>query len=199
MTNRKFQENMTGEISKHRSGIKRIKPGLSLGLLALLFLACYNPFSPPVLGPSGLKLVAFQNSPDSVLYNFKYAYENRDSIVYENCLDEDFIFTYWDQSKTGEGIEETELLRSEDVKVTKALFRSYEDIKLDKWLVEPASDTGVGEEVWKVRNVEFHLSVRDIDGEYQNLDATGKAEFLFRRSERDNLWRIVRWIDRSTI
>jgi hypothetical protein len=167
--------------------------------ICILISGCFNPFSPSVIGPGVLKPIAPQVDPDSVLYNFKYAYENRDSVVYENCLDEGFIFTYWDQSKTGEGIEETELLRSEDVKVTKALFRSYEDIKLDKWVVEPASDTSVGEEIWKVRNVEFHLSVRDIDGEYQNLDATGKAEFLFRRSEKDNLWRIVRWIDRSVI
>jgi hypothetical protein len=112
-------------------------------------------------------------------------------------LDEDFIFTYWDQTAVGEGIVETEFLRSEDLKVTRSLFRTFDDIKLDKWKVSPSPDSSVGEEIWKVRNVEFHLSVRDIDGEYQSMEANGYAEFLFRRSNKDNLWRIVRWIDRS--
>jgi hypothetical protein len=55
----------------------------------------------------------------------------------------------------------------------------------------------VGKEMWKVRNVEFHLSVRDMDGGYQNMEANGFAEFYFRRSDKDNLWRIVHWIDNS--
>jgi hydroxymethylpyrimidine pyrophosphatase-like HAD family hydrolase len=163
----------------------------------ILIWGCFNPFSPSVIGPSALKPIAPQVDPDSVLYNFKYAYENRDSIVYENCLDEDFIFTYWDQLKVGEAIVETEFYLSEDIKVTKALFRTFEDIKLDKWKVNSAPDTNAGQEIWKIRNVEFHLSVRDIDGEYQSMEANGYAEFFFRQSNKDNLWRIVHWIDNS--
>lgn len=165
--------------------------------LCNLICGCFNPFSPSVIGPSALKLITLQVDPDSVLYNFKYAYENRDSIVYENCLDEDFIFTYWDQARVGEGEVEQELSRSEDLKVTKDLFQSYDELRLDKWKVELAPDTSVGREIWKARTVEFHLSVRDIDGEYPSMEANGYAEFLFRRSNKDNLWRIVHWIDNS--
>jgi len=165
--------------------------------ICILILGCFNPFSPSVIGPGALKPIAPQVDPDSVLYNFKYAYENRDSIVYENCLDEDFTFTYWDQLKVGDAIVETEFYQSQDLRVTKALFRTFEDIRLDKWKVNSAPDMTVGKELWKVRNVEFHLSVRDIDGEYQNMEANGFAEFYFRRSDKDNLWRIVHWIDNS--
>lgn len=166
--------------------------------LCSLAVSCFNPFSPSVIEPSALKPIAPQVDPDSVLHNFKYAYENRDSIVYENCLDEDFIFTYWDQDEVEGEIERT-FLRPEDLKATKALFRSFDDIRLDTWKVTEAPDSLVGGEIWKVRNVTFHLSLRDTDGDYnyQHMEATGFAEFLFRQSKEDNLWRIVRWIDRS--
>lgn len=175
-------------------------------LLSLIFCllplwsGCFNPFSPSVIGPSAIKPIAPQVDPDSVLHNFKYAYENRDSIVYENCLDKDFIFIYKDQDEI-----EGEIVvsiprdgRGGDLYVTKALFRVFDDIRLDTWIVVPSPDS-VGEEIWKRRNVTFHLSLRDTDGDYdfQHMEATGFAEFMFRQSEEDNLWRIVRWIDES--
>ena len=168
--------------------------------LCVLVESCFNPFSPSVIGPSALRLIAPQVDPDSVLHNLKYAYENRDSIVYENCLDPDFIFIYKDQDEIEQ--KEVEVPRDGkggDIYRTKALFRVFDDIRLDTWIVTIAPDS-VGEEIWKVRNVTFHLSLRDTDGDYnyQHMEATGFAEFLFRQSKEDKLWRIVRWIDKST-
>jgi hypothetical protein len=171
-------------------------------VLGALVGSCFNPFSPSVIGPSALKPIAPQVDPDSVLHNFKYAYENRDSIVYENCLDHDFIFVYKDQDEVTLREVEVEVPRDGkggDIYRTKALFRVFDDIRLDTWIVTPALDSVMGEEIWKVRNVTFHLSLRDTDGDYnyQHMEATGFAEYLFRQSNEDNQWRIVRWIDRS--
>jgi hypothetical protein len=181
--------------------LKRIYLLSSIFFLALLGLSCFNPFSPSVVGPGTIKPIAPQTDPDSVLHNFKYAYENRDSIVYENCLDKDFIFIYKDQDEIEQRDIEVEIPRDGrggDLYVTKALFRAFDDIRLDTWIVTAAPDS-LGEEIWKRRNVTFHLSLRDIDGDYdfQHLEATGFAEFMFRKSKEDNLWRIVRWIDKS--
>ncbi|MFQ6002479.1 MAG: hypothetical protein ACE5KJ_01905 [Candidatus Zixiibacteriota bacterium] len=174
--------------------------------LVSLWVGCFNPFSPSVIGPSGIKPIALQTDPDSVLHNFKYAYENRDSIVYENCLDKDFIFIYKDQDEIEQREIEVEIPRDGkggDLYITRALFRAFDDIRLDTWLVIPAPDSvdtlEEGEEIWKKRSVTFHLSLRDTDGDFdfQHLEATGFAEFMFRQSEEDNLWRIVRWIDKS--
>ena len=189
---------MVGLSSKR---LKRFYPVL-LALAGLsLAVGCFNPFSPSVIEPSVLKPIAARIDPDSVLYNFKYAYENRDSIVYEDCLDEDFIYTYWDQTDV-QGIVETELTRSVDLRVTKDLFRVFDDISLDKWKVDPAPDSldDVTGETWSVRVVTYVLLVWDTDGDrnYESYSASGSAEFLFRRSEKDNLWRIVRWIDTTT-
>lgn len=168
----------------------------------ILTLNCFNPFSPSVTDPDVLvptAPIAAQLDPDSVLQNFRYAYESRDSIVYENCLDEDFSFTYWDQSIYGEGEVEKVMTRPEDLRATKAIFRSFDHIQLTTWKITSAYDDAVGEEIRKVRNVTFHLSLWDTDGDYdhQHLEATGYAEFWFKQSPKDNLWRIWRWIDRS--
>jgi hypothetical protein len=171
-------------------------------LLAIYEFGCFNPFSPSVIGPSAVRPIAPQVDPDSVMYNFKYAYENRDSIVYENLLDQNFIFIYKDLDM----VQGAEILmeiprdgRGGDLYVTRALFKTFDEIRLDTWLVKPAPDS-VGEETWKARRVTFHLSLRDTDGDYGylHMEATGFAEFFFRQSEEDGLWRIVRWIDKST-
>jgi hypothetical protein len=171
--------------------------------LFALWVGCFNPFSPSVVGPSAIKPIAPQVDPDSVLHNFKYAYENRDSIVYENCLDKDFIFIYKDQDEI-----EGEIVvtiprdgKGGDLYITRALFRAFDDIRLETWMVTSATDSvdSVQGDTLKVRNVTFYLSLRDIDGDFdfQHMEATGFAEFMFRQSKEDNLWRIVRWIDKS--
>lgn len=171
-----------------------------LSAICILFLSCFNPFSPSVIGPGTLKPIAPQVDPDSVLYNFKYAYENRDSVVYENCLDPEFVFFYWDQNQYTNIEEEMNVPRdgkSGDIYRTKFLFRVFEDIHLDIWKTTASYDTLVDGETWKGRRVEFHLLVQDMDGEYQSMGAYGYADFLFRQSQKDNYWRIVRWVDRS--
>jgi hypothetical protein len=170
--------------------------------LVVLWVGCFNPFSPSVIGPSTIKPIAPQTDPDSVLHNFKYAYENRDSIVYENCLDEDFVFIYRDLDRVMGREVLVEIPRDGkggDLYVTRALFRTFDEIRLDTWIVKTAPDS-VGEETWKVRKVTFHLSLRDTDGDYGylHMEATGFAEFLFRQSKEEGLWRMIRWVDKST-
>ena len=172
--------------------------------LVALWFGCFNPFSPSVVGPGTIKPIAVQTDPDSVLHNFKYAYENRDSIVYEDCLDKDFIFRYKDQDEIEQRDIDVEIPRDGkggDLYITRALFRVFDDIRLETWTVTSATDSvdSVQGDTLKVRNVTFHLSVRDIDGDYdfQHLEATGFAKFMFKKSKEDNLWRIIRWIDES--
>ena len=162
-------------------------------IFCILIWGCFNPFSPSVIGPSALKPIAPQVNPDSVLYNLKYAYENRDSIVYENCLDEEFSFTYWDQDNV-QGIVITEFPRPIDLKVTKDLFRFFDEIRLDEWRVMANADSIVGDESWKKRNVSYNLLVWQTSGQY-SYQAIGQAEFFFRKSKKDDWWRIIRWID----
>jgi len=166
-------------------------------------LACYNPFSPPVVGQGFMVPIALQTDPDSVLQNFKYAYEYRDIITYENCLDKYFVFSYIDQDKTTGELIEVEVSRDEpggDIDRTNGVLKVFDDIRFETWEVFPLPseyDSSTHDEL-KLRQVNFHLVLRDIDGDfnYEHLEATGFALFKFRRSE-DGFWRIVYWKDNS--
>ncbi len=186
---------------------------LFLSFIILLALYCANPFSPPKAGPGSLAPILPQNCsdcPDSVnaynvLSNFKYAYENRDIDVYENCLDPDFKFVYTDQDRQQQ-IEIVEIPRdglSGDVYRTQGLFEAFSEIRLDTW--DPARQGAEGPitpehpgETWEVWLVNFYLSLRDLTGaySYQQYEANGLAMFKIRKSP-DGYWRIVLWEDHS--
>jgi len=169
--------------------------------LLIVVLACSNPFSPASVDPSGIKPIVRQVEPDSVLHNLKYAYEHNDIDVYENTLDENFVFRYTDQNLAGE-IEVVEIPRdgpSGDLERTRNLFRFFDEIKLETWLPIESGLEPVGNETWHVYRVYFQLSVRDVDGDFgsESFEAVGIAEFKLRQSKRDNLFRIVFWEDQS--
>ncbi len=185
-----------------------INRNILLWLIGLALLTCSNPFAPPEIGPGALAPILPQNCaecPDSVnafavLSNFRYAYENRDIDVYENCLDNDFIFLYIDQNLAGE-IEEVEIPRdgaSGDIVRTRRLFEAFDEIKLDTWILgrlEAELQDGDTLEVWLST---FHLSLRDLSGAYnfQQFEANGLALYKIRKSN-DGFWRIVLWEDHS--
>ncbi len=172
-----------------------------ISTLAFGISACLNPFAPSVLGPSGVKAIVRQVEPDSTLHNFKYAYEHNDIDVYENCLDENFIFRYVDQDLAGQ-IETVEIPRdgaSGDIERTRNLFAFFDEIRLDPWIPVFDRTEIKGDEIWEIYKVYFQLSVRDTDGDFglEHYEATGIAEFSFRQSGEDELWRIVFWDDQS--
>ena len=177
-----------------------IKKSLYIILIIVSGLSCYNPFSPPEVGPGFMAPIASQTDPDSVLKNFKYAYEYRDLITYENCLDKQFTFYYIDQDlQTGE-LREYPVSRDNDIDRTRGMFKVFDDIRLETWEVFPLPSEydSLTQEELKLRQANFHLSLTDIDGDYnyEHLEATGFAKFKFRRSE-DGFWRIVYWQDNS--
>ena len=177
-----------------------IKKSLYIILIIVSGLSCYNPFSPPEVGPGFMAPVASQTDPDSVMINFKYAYEYRDIITYENCLDQDFFFYYIDQSDIPGELREQRIQRSDDLERTRGVFKAFDDIRLETWEVFPLPSEydSLNHEELKLRQANFHLSLTDIDGDYnyEHLEATGFAKFKFRRSE-DGFWRIVYWQDNS--
>ncbi|MEE9555420.1 MAG: hypothetical protein V3W18_14125 [candidate division Zixibacteria bacterium] len=186
---------------------------ISIAIAGTIILACSNPFAPPELGPGMLAPILPQNCsecPDSVnaysvLSNFKYAYENRDIDVYENLLDNDFLFIYIDQDQHGE-IEQIEVPRngtSGDLNSTGRMFEVFNEIRLDTWIPRRLEQEGPltpahPDETWEVWIVTFHLFLKDLTGDYnfQQFEANGLAFFKIRKSA-DGYWRIIVWEDHS--
>ncbi len=171
-------------------------------MLLPLFLGtgCLNPFSPAQdnrveRGAPLLKPV----SPDNVLQNFRYAYQNRDLKAYESCLDENFQFEWFDDEK---GIWES-YGKAEDLKRTEGLFKYFNKSIRLTWLGEPESSIEQSQgdnpfsETRIVYLVGFELVV--LWQEYPAMGewAHGQAEFKFRKDENTGFWYIVHWKDES--
>ncbi len=185
-----------------------VKTKLAVFILYAGIISCSNPFAPPEIGAGALAPILPQNCadcPDSVnasavLSNFKYAYENRDIDVYENCLDNDFVFIFIDQNRSGE-IEEVEVPRdgiSGDIIRTRRLFEAFDEIRLNTWITNRLEPELNGNDTLEVWLVTFHLSLRDLSGTYnfQQFEANGLALYKIRKSP-DRFWRIVVWEDHS--
>lgn len=185
-----------------------VKIKLAVLILWLGIISCSNPFAPPEIGPGVLAPILPQNCaacPDSVnasavLSNFYYAYENRDIDVYENCLDNDFVFIFIDQNRSGE-IEEVEIPRdglSGDIVRTRRLFEAFDEIRLNTWITNRLEPELNGNDTLEVWLVTFHLSLRDLSGTYnfQQFEANGLALYKIKKSP-DGFWRIVVWEDHS--
>jgi hypothetical protein len=165
------------------------------------FSSCTNPFSPPEAGPGLYKPIAAQTSPDSVLANFKYAYENRDIDIYEYTLASDFVFIYLDQDREGR-IETITVPRDGiggDIYRTMGLFEAFDEIRLDTWIIYDAELDPDDPPDWEARQVTFHLSLKDISGNfgYAQMEATGRALFKFEQEPGNELWKIIIWKDLS--
>ncbi len=186
---------------------------ISIVIAGTAIIACSNPFAPPEVGPGTLAPILPQNCsecPDSVnafavLSNLKYAYENRDIDVYENLLDNDFLFIYIDQDQHGE-IERIEVPRdgtSGDLNSTGRMFEVFNEIRLDTWIPRRLDREGPEtpahpDETWEIWIVTFHLYLKDLTGDYnfQQFEANGLAFYKIRKSA-DGYWRIVVWEDHS--
>jgi len=172
------------------------------GLFAL-FLAsgCSNPFSPPNIGPRGGAPIKPLTSPDNVLDNLVYAYEQRDFDVYETLLDPDFVFVYFDPERV-EGIETVVVPRdgpSGDLERTRRLFRVFDEIRIPVFDSTDASVDSSGPRVLQKRRVAFQLTLRDLDGDFgfESFEASGDAMFWLGQSSFNGSWHIVRWEDLS--
>ena len=160
--------------------------------LGLFFQGCLNPFAPKIkaLGDSDL-IVTGQKTPEEVLQNFRYAYVFKDSLLYSDLLDSNFIFVYFDPSLGTSG-QFVSWGRDLDLKTTGKLFRQFDVIDL-VW------NSTVYANVQKTTadlSKSFDLTLMTGDEDFR---ITGNAVFSFRRSPYDQKWRIVRWKDESNL
>jgi len=154
-----------------------------LAVAAALLTSCLNPFA-PVEGDAGSTTWSSQTTIGGLLDNFALAYDYRDSLHYADCLDESFVFYYYDVANG----RYDQWYRDTDLKATGGLFRSFNRIDLE-WSLIPEwvkpfeqPDTTVG----------FVVRFNLIYGNEAPL--MGYAHFTVRR-ERQDVFRVLEWRD----
>ena len=155
----------------------------------VFWVTCFNPFAPK-LGDISTDLDVFltaQQTPEEVLSNFQFAYTLKDSLVYRDLLDDDFIFVYRDL--------DTDAFvswgKEEDVTATVGLFNNFTVINL-VWnstnFISYSNDSTTAE-----ISKGFILSLGP------EIRITGEALFNFKKNIENNIWKITRWVDKSII
>ncbi len=160
--------------------LKYLAPTL---LFAVCLSSCFNPFA-PIEGEAGSQTWSDQTSIGGLLNNFALAYDYRDSLRYADCLDESFIFDYYDieEGRTDRWFRDT------DLKATGGLFRNFRQIDLEwnqipVWVEDFTQPDTTVEFV-----VRFNLTLDE------ESPLMGYAHFAVRSSE-NNVFRFLSWRD----
>lgn len=155
-------------------------------LSALTLAGCLNPFAPG-LDTSPGESSCDQHSIDGIFRCFQSSYTFRDTTLYGQLLDPNFVFVYRDYEL---GID-VSWGREEDMRTTYGLFQNAQKLDLI-WnnVISSASDSN---SVTVVRGFTLTLVFNPSDIE----DIYGLASLTFERAQVTDPWKIVRWRDES--
>jgi hypothetical protein len=149
--------------------------------------SCENIFSPALDDSTPTSILTDQKTIEGVFQNFKYAYTFKDTTVYGNLLDEDFIFTYRDY----ESGFDVSWDRATEMRTTNGLFQSAQ--KLDVvWnnIIFQGGDS-LDQNVKRSFNLTITFNPSDI------TRINGFVDMNMHRSSDSDVWKIIRWRDES--
>lgn len=148
--------------------------------------SCVNPFAPRVdnnLG-KGSGLISDRSTVDGVFQNFQYAYTFKDTLIYSQLLNKNFIFSYRDYDL---GIDAS-WGRDDEMKVTNGLFQNSQ--RLDLIWNNIVSITGDSTRIVRSFNLTITFNPTDI------IFIDGRVNLTLGKDV-SNKWKILRWIDES--
>jgi len=161
----------------------KLSPQLFYLFAATVFTGCLNPFA-PVEGSAGARTWSEQTTVGGLLQNFALAYDYRDSLRYADCLDETFVFNYYD----ADAARFDSWYRDTDLKATGGLFRSYNRIDLE-WNMIPDEVVSFDHpDSLLAFIVRFNLTLGD------ESPLMGYARFSVRMGS-DGRFRVTQWQD----
>ncbi|MFO7811159.1 MAG: hypothetical protein R6V47_07295 [Candidatus Delongbacteria bacterium] len=143
-----------------------------------------NIFSPEYERFENIASQGDNSTIEGLMKNFVYAYTFKDSFMYEDILDKDFIFEY-----DNEGVYES-WTKNEDVRVTKRMFRNFDKIDLVFNSVFPENTSQPDTTIFTSFRIDFYSN-----NKVTNL--TGFSKFIFiKRSEDEKVrYYIKYWAD----
>ena len=151
----------------------------------IFFLYSCNIFSPDYEHFDNISLRGDNKTVKGLMQNFVYSYTFKDSFLYEELLDDEFIFKY-----DNDGIPET-WNRDEDIRITKRIFRNFKKIDLVFNTIFPEYTTFEDTTIYTSFNIGFY-SGDDI------ANFTGFARFVYQKehiSADSSVYKIKYWED----
>lgn len=164
-----------------------------IGYAALLFLivvyasSCENIFSPKLDNSTPIEILTDQKTVEGLFQNFKYSYTFKDTTVYGNLLDENFIFIYRDYTS---GFD-VSWDRATDMRTTNGLFQNSQKLEV-VWnnIIFQGGDS-LNQNIKRSFNLTITFNPSDI------VRLNGFVDMNLVRYTADGVWRIQRWRDES--
>jgi hypothetical protein len=162
--------------------LKKYLLKISSLLLFTILISC-NVFSPDydkfenIYNPDDNKTI------DGLMRNFVYSYTFKDSFLYEQVLDKDFVFQYENDGVFGSWS------RDEDIRITKKMFRSFSKIDLVFNTDFPQSTSMPDTTVFTSFRISFYSG-------NVAMSLTGYSKFIFKKyTEPEDSYVIIFWED----
>ncbi|MBU4485477.1 MAG: hypothetical protein KKD38_00985 [Candidatus Delongbacteria bacterium] len=152
--------------------------------MSLIILTSCNIFSPDYDNFENVPTSSDNKTIDGLMRNFVYSYTFKDSFLYEEILDQDFLFEY-----DNEGIYES-WTKDEDIRITKRIFRSFKKIDLVFNTIFPENTSMPDTTLYASFRIGFY------SGE-EVINLTGFSKFTFKKytEEEQNRYTIKYWGD----
>jgi hypothetical protein len=162
---------------------------LPLTIISILLISsCDNPFAPKLNRTDGSNgTLSNQETIEGLFDNFRYAYIFKDTLVYGDVLDADFVFIYRNYEK---GTDES-WGREQEMLTSYRLFQATQNLDLvwNEILVN------VGDSLLRDVSRSFNLNIVFNPSDIVRIN--GIANFRLKRNQSDRKWRIVSWRDES--
>ncbi|MEJ5350277.1 MAG: hypothetical protein WHS65_01665 [Melioribacteraceae bacterium] len=154
--------------------------------MVVIISSCVNPFAPKLDEnlSSSQSLISDLSSVDGVFKNFQYAYTFKDTLIYSQLLDKNFVFTYRDYNIGAD----VSWGRDEEMRVTYGLFQNSQ--RLDLVWNNIVSISGDSTHIVRSFNLTITFNPTDI------VYIDGKVNLELNK-DTNNKWKIIHWIDES--
>ncbi|MCF8260671.1 MAG: hypothetical protein K9J12_07855 [Melioribacteraceae bacterium] len=154
--------------------------------MVTLLTSCLNPFAPKLSDDAsdGTSVISDRKTIEGVFQNLQYAYTFKDTLIYGELLNSDFVFSYRDYDK---GVD-VSWGRDEEMDATFGLFANSQrlDLVWNNILTLTSDSTGV------VRS--FNLTVTFNPTDVIFVD--GRVNMKLKKDSQKK-WQLVRWLDES--
>ena len=159
-----------------------------LAFVALGVFASCNPFAPGLdENLSSASVLGDRKTIDGIFQNVKYSYTFRDTTIYGQMLNSDYVYIYRDYDR---GVD-VSWGRDEELRITRSLFQNVQNLDLvwNQEISRSVDSTSASVS----RN--FNLTVTFNPSDIIRID--GYITLSLARNADGQPWRIVRWRDES--
>ncbi|MCE1189437.1 MAG: hypothetical protein LWX56_09875 [Ignavibacteria bacterium] len=166
---------------------------LLLAIIAMLYISgCKNPFAPDLTftNKSGASPISDLSTKEGIFTNLQYAYATKDTTVYGEMLNTDFIFTYRDYEQGYD----VSWSRAEEMRLTNSLFLNSDKLDLT-WnnivMSSVAQDDSLQATIIRSFTLQITLNPSDI------FRVDGRVNLQLAKNKATGKWQIIRWLDES--